>query len=184
MNPSPPHPLPPCAAGIGLRAEHHAALLELQPRVDFVEVHSENYFGRGGPPMHWLRRARERCALSLHGVGLSIGSVDPLRADHLRRLRELIDEVQPALVSEHLSWSCVDGRYANDLLPLPFTREALERGHVDAVIAQNMGHLARSALRVLRALADGRGVDEEQERLRIEIVIRENLPSLDEAGAL
>src|SRR5690242_11037128 len=94
-----PHPLPPAAVGIGLRAEHHAELLETAPRLDFVEVHSENYFGRGGPPLHWLRRARERYALSLHGVGLSIGSVDPLRPQHLRRLRELVDELQPALVS-------------------------------------------------------------------------------------
>ncbi|WP_298233606.1 DUF692 domain-containing protein [uncultured Azohydromonas sp.] len=144
MNPLLSHPLPPCAAGIGLRAEHHAALLDLKPRVDFAEVHSENYFGRGGPPLHWLRRAREFCALSLHGVGLSIGSVDPLRAQHLRRLRELVDELQPALVSEHLSWSCVDGLYANDLLPLPFTREAL--AHVVARVQQVQEALGRPLL--------------------------------------
>jgi uncharacterized protein (UPF0276 family) len=137
-------PLAPRSAGIGLRAEHHAELLALKPRLDFVEVHSENYFGRGGPPLHWLRRAREHCALSLHGVGLSIGSVDPLRREHLRRLRELIDEVQPALVSEHLSWSSVDGLYANDLLPLPFTREAL--AHVVARVQQVQEALGRTIL--------------------------------------
>ena len=144
MDLSLPPPLPPRAIGIGLRAEHHAVLLEAAPRLDFVEVHSENYFGRGGPLLHWLRRARERYALSLHGVGLSIGSVDPLRPGHLRRLRELIDDVQPALVSEHLSWSSVDGLYANDLLPLPFTREAL--AHVVARVQQVQEALGRPIL--------------------------------------
>ncbi|NML15432.1 MNIO family bufferin maturase [Azohydromonas caseinilytica] len=136
--------LPPRCTGIGLRAEHHAALPQVQSLPGFVEVHSENYFGRGGPPLHWLRRAREHCALSLHGVALSIGSADPLRRDHLRRLRELIDELQPALVSEHLSWSGVDGVYANDLLPLPHTREAL--AHVVARVQQVQDALGRQLL--------------------------------------
>ncbi len=137
-------PLPPRCAGIGLRGEHHAELLALRPALGFVEVHAENYFGRGGPPAHWLRRARERYALSLHGVGLSIGSTDPLRQEHLRRLRELVDELQPALVSEHLSWSGVGGLYANDLLPLPFTREAL--AHVVSRVQQAQEALGRRLL--------------------------------------
>jgi uncharacterized protein (UPF0276 family) len=144
MHPHAPPPLPPNAAGIGLRAEHHAELLALQPAIAFVEVHSENYFGRGGPPRHWLHRARERYPLSLHGVGLSIGSTDPLRQDHLRRLRELIAELQPALVSEHLSWSSVDGLYANDLLPLPHTCEALD--HVVERVQQVQDALGRAIL--------------------------------------
>ncbi|WP_066341554.1 MNIO family bufferin maturase [Azohydromonas lata] len=136
--------LPPRCAGIGLRGEHHAALLALRPSLGFIEVHSENYFGRGGPPAHWLRRAREHYALSLHGVGLSLGSADPLQVKHLRRLRELTDELQPALVSEHLSWSGVDGIFANDLLPLPHTREAL--AHVVARVQQVQEALGRQLL--------------------------------------
>jgi uncharacterized protein (UPF0276 family) len=88
--------------------------------------------------------AREHYPLSLHGVGLSIGSTDPLRLDHLQRLRELVDELQPALVSEHLSWSSVDGFYANDLLPLPYTREAL--AHVVVRVQQVQEALGRTLL--------------------------------------
>lgn len=115
----------PARAGIGLRAPHHEALLALRPALAFVEVHSENYFG-GGKPLDYLRRARERYPVSLHGVGLSVGSTDPLDARHLARLRDLIADVEPALVSEHLSWGSVGGIYANDLLPLPYTEQALD----------------------------------------------------------
>ncbi|WP_157266796.1 MNIO family bufferin maturase [Azohydromonas aeria] len=142
--PAVPPSLPPDCAGIGLRAEHHAALPALRPDIGFVEVHAENYFGRGGAPWHWLRQARALYPLSLHGVGLSLGSADPLRPEHLRRLRELIDDLQPALVSEHLSWSSVDGRFANDLLPLPCTREAL--AHVVARVQQAQEALGRTIL--------------------------------------
>ncbi len=114
----------PARAGIGLRAPHHEALLALQPAVAFVEVHSENYFG-GGKPLHYLRRARELYPVSLHGVGLSLGSTDPLDQRHLGQLRDLVAEIEPALVSEHLSWGSVGGLYANDLLPLPYTEQAL-----------------------------------------------------------
>lgn len=137
-------PLPPRCAGIGLRTVHHAELLRLRPAVGFVEVHSENYFGRGGPLIEALRRARAHYPLSLHGVGLSLGSADALCPAHLRRLRELIDELQPARVSEHLSWSSIDGVHANDLLPLPFTREAL--AHVVARVQQVQEALGRLIL--------------------------------------
>ncbi|QJR16301.1 DUF692 domain-containing protein [Usitatibacter palustris] len=114
----------PC--GIGLRAPHYAELLERRPALGFVEVHSENFFGEGGPALATLERFRSRYPVSLHGVGLSLGSADPLDAPHLERLAALAQRVDPFVVSEHLCWSSIDGRHANDLLPLPYTSEALE----------------------------------------------------------
>lgn len=118
-------PIPAARAGIGLRAPHYRALLEEQPDVGFLEVHSENYFGAGGAPHHYLEQARARYPLSLHGVGLSLGSADPLDRRHLASLKRLIERYEPALVSDHLCWNSVDGRYLNDLLPLPYTEETL-----------------------------------------------------------
>lgn len=116
--------LPPCA-GIGLRPGHYLDFLDARPPVGFIEAHSENYFGSGGKPLHYLTLARRDYALSLHGVGLSIGSADHLNLEHLKRLGELVDALEPALVSDHLCWGSVGGIYANDLLPLPYTMEAL-----------------------------------------------------------
>ena len=130
--------------GIGLRAPHYAALLERRPALAFVEVHSENFFAAGGSALAWLERFREAYPLSLHGVGLSLGSSDPLDAAHLARLRALIDRFEPALVSEHLSWSSAGGRHANDLLPLPLTEEAL--GHVAGRIGEAQDRLGRQLL--------------------------------------
>ncbi|MEP6873406.1 MAG: DUF692 domain-containing protein [Burkholderiales bacterium] len=127
MNPIPPHPwssLPP-VAGIGLRAEHYREFNATRPAVGFIEAHSENYFGRGGQPLQVLEQARRDYPLSLHGVGLSIGSADPLSSDHLARLQALVERFEPALVSDHLCWSSVGGVHANDLLPLPYTEQAL-----------------------------------------------------------
>src|SRR5262245_25838181 len=97
---------PPAAnlAGIGLRAPHYAELAGRKPRLGFLEVHSENYFGEGGPPLAWLERFRADYPLSLHGVGLSLGSADGLDRTHLARLRALADRFEPALISEHLCW--------------------------------------------------------------------------------
>ena len=140
-----PHfPRLPCRAGIGLRAEHYREFLDSKPALGFIEVHSENYFGRGGRPLDALERARRDYPLSLHGVGLSIGSTDPLSDPHLRRLGELVDAMQPALVSDHLCWSSVGGIYANDLLPLPCTEEALV--HVVARVQRTQEWLARTIL--------------------------------------
>lgn len=100
----------------------------------WLEVHSENYFGDGGLPLHYLERARELYPISLHGVGLSLGSTDPLNREHLRHLKQLIARIEPGLISEHLCWSSVDGQYLNDLLPLPYTEEALD--HVVARIVE------------------------------------------------
>jgi uncharacterized protein (UPF0276 family) len=96
------------------------------PDVPWLEVHSENYFAAGGSAHDALARVRAAYPLSFHGVGLSLGSTDPLDRGHLRRLAELVRRYEPALVSEHLSWSSIGGRFVNDLLPVPATREALE----------------------------------------------------------
>jgi uncharacterized protein (UPF0276 family) len=115
----------PASAGIGLRFQHHRAVLQQKPRVPWLEVHSENYLG-GGAPLAYLEAIRRDYPLSLHGVGLSLGSADGVNSEHLVRLRNLIDRVQPGLVSEHLSWSAVSGVHFADLLPLPLTDEALD----------------------------------------------------------
>ncbi len=127
----------PARAGIGLRAPHYQALLDTRPDVGFVEVHSENYFGDGGAPLYYLERARQQYPVSLHGVGLSLGSADPLNRAHLARLKRLIDRIEPGLVSEHLCWSSVDGRYLNDLLPPPYPEEALTHGAARIRAAQD-----------------------------------------------
>lgn len=127
-SPSPPAGTPdpiPARAGIGLRAPHYRELLAELPAVGWLEVHSENYFGDGGQPLHYLERARAHYPLSLHGVGLSLGSAHALDREHLRRLAALVRRFEPDLVSEHLSWGAVPGRHLNDLLPLPYTEEAL-----------------------------------------------------------
>jgi uncharacterized protein (UPF0276 family) len=115
----------PARAGIGLRARHHEDLLRRQPPIGWLEAHSENYFADGGAQIDYLLKLRELYPLSLHGVGLSLGSVDPLDREHLARLKRLIQRCEPGLVSEHLSWGSVNGAHLNDLLPLPYTEEAL-----------------------------------------------------------
>lgn len=134
----------PAAAGIGLRKQHHLDVLADSPRVAWFEAHSENYFAEGGPHIDCLERIREQYPLSLHGVGLSLGSTDPLNPDHLERLRRTVQRFRPALISEHLSWSSVGGVFANDLLPLPYTEEALR--HVSARISIVQDVLGRQIL--------------------------------------
>ncbi|MFP8966390.1 DUF692 family multinuclear iron-containing protein [Pokkaliibacter sp. CJK22405] len=114
----------PTAVGIGLRSPYYSAFLAGQPSIDWVEVHSENFFG-GGAPLHTLKRIREHYPLSLHGVGLGIASPDPLDGDHVQALASLIRSVEPSAVSEHLCWNRVDGQVINDLLPFPYSRPAL-----------------------------------------------------------
>ena len=115
----------PAAAGIGLRFQHHQAVLDTRPDVAWLEAHTENYFG-GGPSIRTLEAIRRDYPVSLHGVGLSLGSADGLDAVHLERIREVVRRIEPAPVSEHLSWSIVGGSYLADLLPLPMTDEALD----------------------------------------------------------
>lgn len=115
----------PVDAGIGWRAPHFRELLAQRPAIGWLEVHSENFFGEGGQPLHFLERARALYPISLHGVGLSLGSVDALSREHLSSLKRLVDRFEPGLVSDHLCWGSIGGRYLNDLLPLPYTEEAL-----------------------------------------------------------
>jgi uncharacterized protein len=115
----------PVAAGIGLRAPHVGEVIATRPAVAWLEVHPENYMG-GGPALRRLEQIRRDYPLSLHGVGLSLGSADDLDARHLRRLAALVERIEPVLISEHLSWSMAAGRYFNHLLPLPYTDESLD----------------------------------------------------------
>ncbi len=127
----------PAKAGIGLRFPHHQVVAETRPDVAWFEVHTENYLG-GGTSLRYLETIRRDYPLSLHGVGLSLGSAEGIDAAHLERVRRVVESIEPGLVSEHLSWSIVDGTYLADLLPLPMTEEALEVvcRHVDQVQAR------------------------------------------------
>lgn len=124
----------PATAGLGFKPEHFDTIRATRPRLGFFEVHAENYMGAGGPPHRQLSALRADYALSLHGVGLSIGGPGRLDPDHLSRLRALIDRYQPESFSEHLAWSSHGAAYLNDLLPLPYTEEtlALVCDHIDA----------------------------------------------------
>jgi uncharacterized protein (UPF0276 family) len=134
----------PARAGIGLRAPHHLEVLARPGAAAWFEAHTENYFNDGGAHVDALLRIRAQHPLSLHGVGLSLGSSDELNGIHLARVRRAVARFEPALLSEHLSWSSVDGRFANDLLPLPYTEEALR--HVSLRIAQVQDFLGRQIL--------------------------------------
>jgi len=111
--------------GVGLRSPHVSQVITQQPDIGWFEVHSENYFNPASMAREQLRQIAEHYPISCHGIGLSLGSADPLNRDHLVQLKQLVDEVNPIAVSDHLSWSSVDGQFFNDLLPLPYTEEAL-----------------------------------------------------------
>ena len=125
----------PAHAGVGFKLEHFRDILAAAQPIGFFEVHAENYMGAGGPPHAQLGALRERYALSVHGVGLSLGSMQPLNSDHLARLKVLCNRYKPESFSEHLAWSSHAGVYFNDLLPLPYTRQTLARvaEHIDEV---------------------------------------------------
>jgi len=121
-------------AGIGLRAPHLAEVARDRPETGFLEIHAENYLA-GSPALQTVERLRQDYEFSIHAVGLSLGSSDGLDEAHLARVVQLVKRLEPTLVSEHLSWSVFGGRYFNDLLPLPYTDEAL------AVVVRNMQRL-------------------------------------------
>ena len=129
--------------GIGLRGSHVREVLAARPQIPWLEVHAENYMG-GGAALRALDAIRPHYPLSIHGVGLSLGSADGLDARHLARLRSLVERVQPRLVSEHLSWSVVGGAYLNHLLPLPYTAESL--GVVTENVTRTQSALGRRIL--------------------------------------
>lgn len=127
----------PATAGVGFKPQHFADILGDGQPIEFIEVHAENYMGDGGPPHAQLTALRARYALSIHGVGLSIGGVAPPDRTHLGRLKKLCDRYQPQSFSEHLAWSSHNEVFYNDLLPLPYTEATLARivEHIDLVQA-------------------------------------------------
>ena len=116
--------LPGC--GVGLRREHHEVVLEERPSVPWFEVISENFMVEGGRPLHVLERVRRDYPVAMHGVSMSIGSRDPVDPVHLVGLKRLVERFEPAIVSDHLCWTGLGGHNSHDLLPLPFTEEAVE----------------------------------------------------------
>ena len=116
---------PQLGFGVGLRAPHYRRFLEQRPAVDWLEVHTENYLDAGGWDTHVLQQLRQDYPISLHGVGLGIGSAQGFSEQHLQRVREVANRIEPALISEHLCWGAVEDRHLNDLLPLSLTEEAL-----------------------------------------------------------
>lgn len=112
--------------GVGLRPTHYSHILEHSPRLDFFEAITENYIDTQGRPLHMLQAVRKNYPIFLHGVSLSIGSDEPLNVDYLKKLKTLIEVIEPTIVSDHLCWTGLAGKNSHDLLPLPFTNEAVD----------------------------------------------------------
>src|SRR5262249_35818916 len=117
--------LPDLGVGVGLRTSHYPHILERKPDVDFFEILSENYLDTGGRPMYVLEQVADRYPIVMHGVSMSIGSADPLDREYLGKLKALADRTRALWVSDHLCWTGVAGRNTHDLLPMPYTEEAL-----------------------------------------------------------
>ncbi|WP_296673720.1 DUF692 domain-containing protein [Sulfuricaulis sp.] len=130
--------------GLGLRPTHYETVLNESPAVDWFEIISENYLIPGGKPLHYLDRIRERYPMVMHGVSLSIGSQDALDREYLKQLRALADRVEPEWISDHLCWTGAHGLNAHDLLPLPYTEEALK--HVATRVSEVQDFLGRRIL--------------------------------------
>ncbi len=130
--------------GLGLRPNHFHDVLESDHNVDWFEVISENFFVAGGKPRYYLKEVRERYPVALHGVSLSIGSKDPLDRQYLQQLKTLISDVQPQVVSDHACWTSFGGTNSHDLLPLPYTQEAVQ--HVSARVREVQDFLGRQIL--------------------------------------
>ena len=141
---SAPGPRPWLGFGLGLRTEHFSAVLEQPPDVDWFEITSENFMVAGGKPRHYLDAIRQRYPLVMHGVSLSIGGTDPFDRDYLHSLRQLMLDIEPAWVSDNLCWTGVDHVNSHDLLPLPYSDEAV--AHVVGRIGQVQDHLGREIL--------------------------------------
>ncbi len=120
-----PDSLPKNLAGLGLRFPYHQEILDTKPKIGWLEIHPENYFG-GGEPLYFLEKIREHYPISFHAVGLSLGSVEPVDKDHIYQIKKLIDRFSPFQVSDHASWSATGNAHLNDLLPLPYTQETLK----------------------------------------------------------
>src|SRR5262252_9065095 len=130
--------------GLGLRPVHYTAILESTPAVDWFEVITENYLIDGGRPLYFLDQIRSRFPIVMHGVSMSIGSTEPLDESYLGRVRELAQRCAPQWISDHLCWTGVDGRNLHDLMPLPYTEEAVR--HVASRVSQVQDFLGRQIL--------------------------------------
>lgn len=130
--------------GLGLRTQHYSYILEYRPKVDWFEAITEDYLVPGGKPLYYLNRIRELYPLVMHGVSLSIGSCDPLNMDYLKKVKMLAEKIQPAWISDHLCWTGIDGLNMHDLLPLPYTEEAVK--HVVDRVKQVQDFLGRQIL--------------------------------------
>lgn len=118
--------LPYLGFGLGLRPEYYEEILENRPPIDWLEIITENYLIPGGKPLYYLDKMRERYPLAMHGVSLSIGSTDPLNKAYLQQVKVLANRIEPAWISDHLCWTGIQGINLHDLLPLPYTREAIK----------------------------------------------------------
>lgn len=136
--------LPYLGFGLGLRSQHYQYILEHRPAVDWFEALTENYLVEGGRPLHYLDRINEHYPLVMHGVSLSIGSCDPLDMDYLTKVKQLAQRIEPLWISDHLCWTGVNGLNMHDLLPLPYTEEALK--HLVGRIQQVQDVLGRQIL--------------------------------------
>lgn len=130
--------------GLGLRTEHYETVLNEKPDVDWFEIISENYMGDGGKPLDYLTRIRKDYPMVMHGVSMSIGSAEPLNFDYLKQLKILINRVEPEWFSDHLCWTGVEGYNLHDLMPMPYTEEAIQ--HVADRISQVQDYLGRQML--------------------------------------
>ena len=141
--------IPDLGVGVGLRPAHHSHFLKDTPRlVNWVEVISENYMpwkGQGfGPSLQTLMKVREKIPVALHGVSMNLGSADPINLEYLADLKKLIERVEPFVVSDHLSWTGIKGENLHDLLPIPYTKEAL--AHIAEKIDRVQNFLGRRIL--------------------------------------
>ena len=144
MNRLPQRPFPDLGFGLGLRVDHYDTLLAERPAIDWFEIISENYMVPGGKPLHYLDRIRADYPLAMHGVSLSIGSTDPLNRSYLHDLKALAARVEPVWISDHLCWTGVAGTNLHDLMPLPYTEEAIE--HVAGRVREVQDFLGRRLL--------------------------------------
>lgn len=131
-------------AGLGLRASHYQEIFETKPDVPWFELLSDNYMAAGGLPIQRAEKVRQDYPITLHGVGMSLGSADPLNTDYLKRLKVLADRLEPHYVSDHIAWVSVDGKYTHDLLPLPYNQDMLQ--HLRVRIQQVQEYLGRTIL--------------------------------------
>jgi len=129
--------------GVGLKAQHYDEILSTNPKLDWFEVHPENYMGAGGLPHKYLSEIQQQYPISMHGVGLSLGSADGVDADHLNALQQVVERYQPAQISEHLSWSHWNKTFLNDLLPLPYNKESLQ------IVADNIDKVQNTLQRTI-----------------------------------